>query len=102
MQKLKFPGGADATVLFCFSSTPVSHKNTPCLLLVFFVLCSKSDNSVHSCNGELSSYYIGNDTWNTTFVDNDGVEYDIDVFYATFQNELWVRTIQVYSATGSK
>lgn len=45
------------------------------------------------CNGESSAYYIGNDTWNTTFF-NDGTVYDIDIFYATDGDELWVRTIQ--------
>lgn len=54
-----------------------------------------ADDSLHSCNGESSSYYVGDDTWNTTYISNDGDELDVDVFYATNQNELWVRHLQV-------
>lgn len=53
--------------------------------------------AVSGCNGESSSYLVaGNDTWNTTFYAEDGMEYDIDIFYATNDDELWVRTIQLY------
>lgn len=38
---------------------------------------------------------MGDNTWNTTYVSNDGDELDVDVFYATYQNQLWVRTLQV-------
>lgn len=54
-----------------------------------------ADDSLHSCNGESSSYYVGDDTWNTTYISNDGDELEVDVFYAANPNELWVRHLQV-------
>ncbi|CAN0093763.1 unnamed protein product, partial [Pylaiella littoralis] len=51
-------------------------------------------DSLHSCNGESSSYYVGDDTWNTTYISNDGDELEVDVFYAANPNELWVRHLQ--------
>ncbi len=53
------------------------------------------NNTLHSCNGDSSSYRVGDNTWNTTYISNDGDELEIDVFYATFQNQLWVRHLQV-------
>ncbi|CAN0003807.1 unnamed protein product, partial [Hapterophycus canaliculatus] len=55
---------------------------------------SERNDSLHSCNGDSSAYYVGDDAWNNTYVSNDGDELDIDVFYATYQNQLWVRTLQ--------
>eukprot|EP00752_Nemacystus_decipiens_P017637 g15808.t1 len=52
------------------------------------------NGTLHSCNGESSAYYVGDDTWNTTYISNDGDELEIDVFYATYQNQLWVRHLQ--------
>ena len=57
------------------------------------------NNSLHSCNGGLSAYRVGEDTWNTTYISNDGDELEIDVFYATYQNQLWVRHLQVCLAS---
>lgn len=51
--------------------------------------------AVIGCNGESASYYVGNDTWNTTFF-YDGTEYNVDMFYVTNNDELWVRTLQQY------
>ena len=53
------------------------------------------NGTLHSCNGDSSAYYVGDNTWNTTYICNDGDELEIDVFYATFQYHLWVRHLQV-------
>eukprot|EP00903_Cladosiphon_okamuranus_P017428 g16052.t1 len=55
---------------------------------------SDVNGTLHSCNGDSSAYYVGDDTWNTTYISNDGDELEIDVFYATYQNQLWVRHLQ--------
>ncbi|CAM9948309.1 unnamed protein product [Ectocarpus sp. 6 AP-2014] len=52
------------------------------------------NGTLHSCNGESSAYHVGDDTWNTTYIGNDGDELEVDVFYATYQNQLWVRHLQ--------
>lgn len=53
------------------------------------------NGTLHSCNGDSSAYYVGDNTWNTTYISNDGDELEIDVFYATYQSQLWVRHLQV-------
>lgn len=61
-------------------------------MYTYFVVVN---DTLHSCNGDSSSYRVGNNTWNTTYISNDGDELEIDVFYATYQNQLWVRHLQV-------
>lgn len=54
-----------------------------------------NDTAVGGCNGEAAAFEVGEGTWNSTFIGNDGEEYDLDVFYATYDDQLWVRTLQV-------
>lgn len=54
-----------------------------------------ANTTVEGCNGEAAAVGVGDGLWNSTFIANDGDEYDIDVFYATYDDELWVRTLQV-------
>lgn len=53
------------------------------------------DTAVEGCNGEAAAFAVGEGLWNSSFIGNDGEEYDIDVFYATYDDQLWVRTLQV-------
>lgn len=53
------------------------------------------DTAVEGCNGEAAAFAVDEGLWNSSFIGNDGEEYDLDVFYATYDDQLWVRTLQV-------
>lgn len=53
------------------------------------------NNTVEGCNGESAAFSVNDAVWNSSFIGNDGNEYDLDIFYATYDDELWVRTLQV-------
>ena len=69
------------------------HTANSTVLSPFYFVANNT--AVEGCNGEAASFEVGEGIWNSTFIGNDGDEYDIDVFYATYDDQLWVRTLQV-------